>query len=132
VKLRPAAPGSNVGGGTTTGTGPAGRASLSMMEEESACWAQETQDDAMLDTCPRPFKGVVLCATGIQDKVCYYTGCISEILTVSFQPTLFKQALELGATSTSAFTSRVTHLLAADHGGAKYRVCLPRLIHLAS
>ncbi|KAF8337796.1 hypothetical protein F5887DRAFT_1137752 [Amanita rubescens] len=111
VKLRPAAPGSNVGGGTTTGTGPAGRASLPMMEEESACWAQETQDDAMLDTCPRPFKGVVLCATGIQDK-----------------PTLFKQALELGATSTSAFTSRVTHLLAADHGGAKYRCALERQI----
>jgi len=116
----------------TTGTGPAGRASLSVMEEEPACWAQETQDDAMLDTCPRPFKGVVLCGTGIQDKARYYTSYILEILNVLLQPTLFKQALELGATSTSAFTSSVTHLLAADHGGAKYWVCLPRLMHLAS
>lgn len=132
MKLRPAAPGSNVGGGTTTGTGPAGKASRSMVEEEPACWAQETQDDATLDTCPRPFKGVILCATGIQDKVRYCTGYVFEILNVSLQPTLFKQALELGATSTSALTSRVTHLLAADHGGAKYWVSLPRLVRLAS
>ena len=67
MKLRPAAPGSNVGVGTTTG---AGRTSRALMEEESACWAQETQETAALDTCPRPFKGVALCATGIQDKVC--------------------------------------------------------------
>jgi DNA replication regulator DPB11 len=37
------------------------------------CWAQETQlgsDDTMLlDRCPRPFKGLVICATGIPDKV---------------------------------------------------------------
>jgi hypothetical protein len=37
------------------------------------CWAQETQlgsDDAILvDRCPRPFKGLVICATGIPDKV---------------------------------------------------------------
>jgi len=39
------------------------------------------------------------------------------------QPTLFKQAVELGATCTPAFTDRVTHLVAVDHGGAKYMVC---------
>lgn len=37
------------------------------------------------------------------------------------QPTIFKQAVELGATTTSAFTDRVTHLVAVDHGGAKYQ-----------
>ena len=35
---------------------------------------------------------------------------------------MFKQAVELGATTTSAFTDRVTHLIAVDHGGAKYQV----------
>jgi hypothetical protein len=39
-----------------------------------------------------------------------------------FQPALFKQALELGATPISAFTDKVTHLIANDHGGAKYMV----------
>lgn len=37
------------------------------------CWAQETQlgsdDTILLDRCPRPFKGLVICATGIPDKV---------------------------------------------------------------
>ncbi|OAX41931.1 hypothetical protein K503DRAFT_734711 [Rhizopogon vinicolor AM-OR11-026] len=65
----------------------------------------------MVDLCPRPFRGVSLCATGAMDK-----------------PTLFKQAFELGATSTSDFTDRVTHLLANSHGGAKYLCALERKI----
>ncbi|KAG2363840.1 hypothetical protein BDR07DRAFT_1281295 [Suillus spraguei] len=65
----------------------------------------------MVDLCPRPFRGVMLCATGTMDK-----------------PTLFKQAFELGATSTSDFTDRVTHLLANTHGGAKYACALERKI----
>ncbi|KAG5641864.1 hypothetical protein DXG03_004088 [Asterophora parasitica] len=64
-----------------------------------------------MDTCPRPFKGVILCATGIEDK-----------------PSLFKEALELGATSTNAFTDRVTHLVAEQRGGAKYNCALERKI----
>ncbi|KAF8872587.1 hypothetical protein BD779DRAFT_1613786 [Infundibulicybe gibba] len=72
----------------------------------STCWAQDSQlgsdDTNIVDLCPRPFKGVVVCATGVADK-----------------PTLFKQALELGAVSVSAFTDRVTHLIAADHGGCQ-------------
>ncbi|KAJ7717074.1 hypothetical protein DFH07DRAFT_907349 [Mycena maculata] len=62
-------------------------------------------------SCPRPFKNVVVCATGVLDK-----------------PALFKLALELGATSVSAFTDRVTHLVAEDHGGAKYLCALERKI----
>ena len=49
----------------------------------------------------------------------------------STQPTLFKMAFELGATSTSDFTDRVTHLIASSHGGAKYmvrRLALPPFI----
>ncbi|EIW57947.1 uncharacterized protein TRAVEDRAFT_72858 [Trametes versicolor FP-101664 SS1] len=56
------------------------------------------------DLCPRPFKGVVLCATGISDKT-----------------SLFKLALELGAQSVSDLTDRVTHLIAEEPGSAKYR-----------
>jgi hypothetical protein len=41
---------------------------------------------------------------------------------MDFQPTLFKQAVELGATSLDVFTDRVTHLIAVGHGGAKYKV----------
>ncbi|KAF9230965.1 hypothetical protein BU15DRAFT_91011 [Melanogaster broomeanus] len=61
----------------------------------------------MVDLCPRPFKGLTVCATGIMDK-----------------PTLFKMAFELGATSTSDFTDRVTHLIANSHGGSKYTCAL--------
>ncbi|EGN99365.1 hypothetical protein SERLA73DRAFT_90716 [Serpula lacrymans var. lacrymans S7.3] len=65
----------------------------------------------MQDLCPRPFKGFTLCATGIVDK-----------------STLFKQAFELGATSNSDFTDKVTHLIASDHGGAKYMCAIERKI----
>lgn len=36
---------------------------------------------------------------------------------------MFKRAIELGAQTMNAFTDRVTHLIADDHGGAKYAVC---------
>ncbi|KAF9525812.1 hypothetical protein CPB83DRAFT_858926 [Crepidotus variabilis] len=97
VKLRPAEKGST----------------LQPLDE--SCWAQETQvnsdDTTAIDLCPRPFKGAVICATGIQDK-----------------PTLFKQAVELGATPSLAFTDRVTHLVADEHGGAKYTCAVERKI----
>ncbi|KAF8442094.1 hypothetical protein L210DRAFT_3535754 [Boletus edulis BED1] len=66
---------------------------------------------SIADLCPRPFKGFTICATGTMDK-----------------PTLFKMAFELGATSTSDFTDRVTHLIANLHGGAKYMCALERKI----
>ncbi|KAG7444267.1 uncharacterized protein BT62DRAFT_951949, partial [Guyanagaster necrorhizus] len=50
---------------------------------------------------------MIICATGIQDKA-----------------PLFKKAIELGAQTASAFTDRVTHLVAKDHGGAKYNCAL--------
>lgn len=50
--------------------------------------------------------------------------CLSRLnhLFTTVKPTIFKQAVELGATCTPAFTDRVTHLIATDHGGAKYMV----------
>ncbi|KAF7348440.1 hypothetical protein MVEN_01361000 [Mycena venus] len=86
--------------------------------EPSSYWDnQETQiatteEPAIIGgSCPRPFKNVVVCATGVLDK-----------------PALFKLASQLGATSVSAFTDRVTHLVAEDHGGAKYLCALERKI----
>ncbi|KAJ7174295.1 hypothetical protein C8R46DRAFT_1080571 [Mycena filopes] len=85
--------------------------------EAASCWAQDSQivgsDDTVMlgGSCPRPFRNVVVCATGVLDK-----------------PELFKLALELGATSVSAFTDRVTHLIAENHGGAKYLCALERKI----
>ncbi|KAJ6581823.1 hypothetical protein B0H19DRAFT_517938 [Mycena capillaripes] len=85
--------------------------------EHTSCWTEEGQingeeDKAIIGgSCPRPFKNVVICVTGILDK-----------------PALFKLALELGATSVSAFTDRVTHLVAENHGGAKYLCALERKI----
>ncbi|KAJ7886140.1 hypothetical protein B0H14DRAFT_3856655 [Mycena olivaceomarginata] len=85
--------------------------------EQTSWWAADSQiigsDDTVMigGSCPRPFKNVIVCATGVLDK-----------------PALFKLALELGATSVSAFTDRVTHLVAEDHGGAKYLCALERKI----
>ncbi|TFY52675.1 hypothetical protein EVJ58_g9881 [Rhodofomes roseus] len=69
------------------------------------------EEASTVDLCPRPFKGVVVCATGIEDKT-----------------TLFKQALELGALATGDLTDRVTHLVAVDPGSAKYRCALENRI----
>ncbi|KAF7354687.1 hypothetical protein MSAN_01382400 [Mycena sanguinolenta] len=80
-------------------------------------WAADSQqivgsdDTVMIGSCPRPFKNAVVCATGVVDKT-----------------SLFKLALELGAASVSAFTDRVTHLVAETHGGAKYLCAVERRI----
>ncbi|TFK34587.1 hypothetical protein BDQ12DRAFT_726811 [Crucibulum laeve] len=95
---------------------PPQQGALSRTESEvSTWWAQDSQvasdDTAIMDTCPRPFRGIIICATGVVDK-----------------PTLFKQAIELGATPVSAFTDQVTHIIALDHGGAKYICALERKV----
>ncbi|KAH9481897.1 DNA topoisomerase 2-binding protein 1-A [Psilocybe cubensis] len=97
---------------------PAEKGAYSRPVEES-CWAQDSQDGSedtsFYDSCPRPLKGMSICATGVPDK-----------------PTLFKQAVELGATCTPAFTDRVTHLVAIDHGSAKYMCALERKIPIVT
>ncbi|KAJ4496321.1 hypothetical protein C8J55DRAFT_484199 [Lentinula edodes] len=68
-------------------------------------------DSRYYDPTPRPFAGVVVCATGITDK-----------------PGIFKQAIELGATAINDFTTSVTHLIANEHGSAKYKCALEHKI----
>jgi hypothetical protein len=70
----------------------------------------------------RPFKNVVVCATGVLDKVSPFSERRRRVQSDTSQPALFKLAIELGATSVRAFTDRVTHLVAENHGGAKYFV----------
>ncbi|KAJ3711206.1 hypothetical protein C8R42DRAFT_689819 [Lentinula raphanica] len=102
VKLRPAQPGAS---------------SSRIYADNDAVRVQDSQaeldsdDTRFYDPTPRPFAGVVLCATGITDKL-----------------GIFKQAMELGATATSDFTTRVTHLVAEEHGSAKYRCALEHKI----
>ncbi|KAI6143841.1 hypothetical protein EDD17DRAFT_1421986, partial [Pisolithus thermaeus] len=85
--------------------------------DRGAPWPDNSSDSemapnaSMVDLCPRPFRGVTVCATGQVDK-----------------PTLFKKAFELGALSNSDFTDKVTHLIANVHGGAKYTCALERKI----
>nr|GAT48402.1 predicted protein [Mycena chlorophos] len=85
--------------------------------EPSGLFIEDSQiigsDDTVMlpGSCPRPFKNVVLCATGVADKTA-----------------IFKLAIELGASPYSAFTDRVTHLIAENHGGAKYQCALERKI----
>ncbi|OBZ72552.1 hypothetical protein A0H81_07422 [Grifola frondosa] len=99
VKLRPAAPRNSRDARTPEST---------EMHYSSFDSEQET---SFADLCPRPFKDVVLCATGIDDKMA-----------------LFKLALELGAQSVNDLTDRVTHVIAKEPGSAKYKCALENRI----
>ncbi|TFY58573.1 hypothetical protein EVG20_g8092, partial [Dentipellis fragilis] len=98
VKLRPAQPSSS----SRRVPSPPPRTSSPIYGNEPEC--------SFYDPCPRPFKGVVLCATGVDKSL------------------IFGKASELGATTTLDFTDRVTHLIADAHGGAKYTCALSRQI----
>ncbi|KAI0750029.1 hypothetical protein C8Q80DRAFT_1102390 [Daedaleopsis nitida] len=79
-------------------------------------WAQSSgldsdEEISHQDLCPRPFKGFVLCATGIKDKT-----------------SLFKLALELGAQSVTNLTDQVTHLVSEGPGSPKYKCALEHRI----
>ncbi|KAI0064954.1 hypothetical protein BV25DRAFT_1914101 [Artomyces pyxidatus] len=72
--------------------------------------AREDHDISFFDTCPRPFKGITLCATGVDKS------------------TIFGKAGEMGASTSTDFTDLVTHLIAQDHGGPKYLCAVERKI----
>ncbi|KAK7046773.1 hypothetical protein R3P38DRAFT_3346388 [Favolaschia claudopus] len=105
VRLRPAQPDA------------VARARRSTLPEETNEYDVESQaantEEAPIasGSCPRPFKGLVICATGNVDKA-----------------TLSKLASDLGAASISVFTDRVTHLIAEEHGGSKYSCAMERRI----
>ncbi|KAI0302600.1 hypothetical protein BC826DRAFT_985156 [Russula brevipes] len=72
--------------------------------------APEDLETSFVDTCPRPFRGFTICTTGID------------------RSTVFPKAGEMGASTTAAFTDYVTHLIAEEHGGAKYWCAAERKI----
>ncbi|KAI0725684.1 hypothetical protein C8Q72DRAFT_577757 [Fomitopsis betulina] len=102
VKLRPAAPADRVSRGHNDTPPPMWARDLGLDSE---------QEVSGIDLCPRPFQGVVVCATGVDDKT-----------------TLFKDALELGALAIGDLTDKVTHLIADGPGSAKYRCALENRI----
>ncbi|KAI9442471.1 hypothetical protein H4582DRAFT_1284064 [Lactarius indigo] len=65
---------------------------------------------SFIDTCPRPFRGFTICTTGVD------------------RSTIFPKVGEMGANTTAAFTDYVTHLIAEEHGGAKYWCAVERKI----
>ncbi|KAJ6486725.1 hypothetical protein C8R45DRAFT_995644 [Mycena sanguinolenta] len=85
--------------------------------EPASYWNPDNETTKVEDTVvpggssALPFKNVVVCSTGAVDKAL-----------------LSKLASELGAITVSAFTDRVTHLVAESHGGAKYSCALERKI----
>ncbi|KAI9446925.1 hypothetical protein F5148DRAFT_1253136 [Russula earlei] len=72
--------------------------------------APDELETSFFDTCPRPFRGLTICTTGID------------------RSTIFPKVGEMGASTTAAFTDFVTHLIAEEHGGAKYWCAVERKI----
>ncbi|KAI0035513.1 hypothetical protein K488DRAFT_43095, partial [Vararia minispora EC-137] len=70
----------------------------------------EDPSSSYVDPCPRPLRGVVLCATGVDKS------------------TVFGKATEMGASTNVDFTDRITHLIAERPGGAKYLCAVERKI----
>ena len=112
VKLRPARPEDTRKHGRRT---PPPSLPLSDTEEDL--------ETSFVDTCPRPFRGFTICTTGI-DRVCteQWPSVFGLLYWDRWQSTVFAKAGEMGASTTSAFTDYVTHLIAEEHGGAKYWV----------
>ncbi|KAF9650190.1 hypothetical protein BDM02DRAFT_3259867 [Thelephora ganbajun] len=105
VKLRPAQPSSSASSEQLNGRPRQSPNSSKNLVRHSS--PDNESENTFVDMCPRPFKGIVLCVTGIQDKTA-----------------LFKIALELGAEHRKDLTVDTTHLIADEHGGAKYNCAL--------
>jgi hypothetical protein len=93
---------------------------------DAGCLVQDTQvslgeDGGGILGSYEPFKGCVITATGV-DKVCwpvYPKGMLMK--TYCVQSELFEKARKLGAKTEGAFTDQVTHLIALEPEGAKYK-----------
>ncbi|OCF35397.1 hypothetical protein I316_02947 [Kwoniella heveanensis BCC8398] len=111
VKLRPApAPNNGAGGGSSSARGGKNREAspLNMMDEEIMRRALADAEDEETSTAAlrrnsRPWKGIVITFTGVENK-----------------PQLTALAKELGAGVESALTVNVTHVVASGFGSAKY------------
>ena len=86
--------------------------------------APEDFELSFIDTCPRPFRPYTICTTGVDRVRCeLFLHAVTLISSPRcWQSTIFPKAGEMGANTTAAFTDYVTHLIAEEHGGAKYWV----------
>lgn len=93
------------------------------------CWAQETQlgsDDTMLmDPCPRPFKGLVICATGIIDKVDTPQNHIHRLPLTLLQADIIQTSRRIGC---NAYSS-VYRSCNSPHFQRSWRAEVQRAIH---
>jgi hypothetical protein len=97
-------------------------------EADAGCLVQDTQvslgggGGGILGSY-EPFKGCVITATGVEKVRSSWRGCPERMLTnpCCVQNELFEKARKLGARTEGAFTDQVTHLVALDPEGAKYK-----------
>lgn len=67
VKLRPAQPSSSASSKRSNGRSYRSSDDSKNLVRHSS--PDNEPENTFVDLCPRPFKGVILCATGIEDKV---------------------------------------------------------------
>ncbi|KAL5525831.1 hypothetical protein ACEPAG_7168 [Sanghuangporus baumii] len=97
VKLRPAAP--------TKSRRPS-EPSAQLIRLQSSI-QDDVDSTEILRSCKKPLVGVVICGSGLRDKV-----------------NLYQQAVQLGAQTSSDLTDRVTHLICESPGTPKYNYCV--------
>ncbi|KAL5485961.1 DPB11_7 [Sanghuangporus weigelae] len=97
VKLRPAAP---------TKSSKSGEPSTQLTRLHSSI-QDDVDSTEILRSCKKPLVGVVICGSGLSDKV-----------------NLYQQAVQLGAQTSSNLTDRVTHLVCESPGTPKYNYCV--------
>ncbi|KAL5504090.1 DPB11 [Sanghuangporus vaninii] len=97
VKLRPAAP---------TKSRKPGEPSTRLSRLHSSI-QDDVDSTEILRSCKKPLVGVVICGSGLSDKV-----------------NLYQQAVQLGAHTSSDLTDRVTHLICESPGTPKYNYCV--------
>ncbi|KAL5526618.1 DPB11 [Sanghuangporus sanghuang] len=97
VKLRPAAP---------TKSRKPGEPSTQLTRLYSSI-QDDVDSTEILRSCKKPLVGVVICGSGLSDKV-----------------NLYQQAVQLGAHTSSDLTDRVTHLICESPGTPKYNYCV--------
>ena len=78
----------------------------------------EDESTAALRSSSRPWKGIFLTFTGVENKV----GCLKGYRLIKVA--LAALAQELGALIDNALTVEVTHVIASGFGSPKYMVCL--------
>jgi hypothetical protein len=68
------------------------------------------------------FRGIVVCATGIRNKVLCCPGCYHIHTQLAHKREVFGMVKSMGGSHSTDFTDLTTHLIAEETGSEKYRV----------